>query len=49
MAFVTELGALAVGQAVGVLGGGRAQKGDAIDPGVGVVLHAKVGAEVSGG
>ena len=47
--FVTELGALAVGQAVKVLGGGRTQKGDTIDPGVGTVLHAKVGAEVRRG
>ncbi len=47
--FVTELGALAIGQAVKVLGGGRAQKGDAIDPGVGVVLHAAVGTEVTAG
>ncbi len=47
--FVAELSALAIGQAVKVLGGGRAQKGDVIDPGVGVVLHAKVGTEVSRG
>jgi pyrimidine-nucleoside phosphorylase len=47
--FVTRLEALAIGQAVGVLGGGRAQKGDAVDPGVGIVLHAKVGAEVREG
>ncbi len=47
--FVAGLGALAIGQAVKVLGGGRAQKGDVIDPGVGAVLHAKVGAQVSRG
>lgn len=47
--FVAELGALAIGQAVKVLGGGRAQKGDVIDPGVGMVLHAKVGTEVRRG
>ena len=47
--FVAGLGALAIGQAVKVLGGGRAQKGDVIDPGVGILLHAKVGAEVSRG
>ena len=47
--FVAGLGALAMGQAVKVLGGGRAQKGDVIDPGVGILLHAKVGAEVSRG
>ena len=45
--FVSGLGALAIGQAVKVLGGGRAQKGDVIDPGVGIILHAKVGAAVS--
>jgi len=47
--FVAGVGALAVGQAVKVLGGGRAQKGDAIDPGVGIVLHAKVGDELAAG
>ena len=47
--FVAGLGALAMGQAVKVLGGGRAQKGDVIDLGVGILLHAKVGAEVSRG
>jgi len=47
--FVAEVGALAVGQAVKVLGGGRAQKGDVIDPGVGIVLHAKVGDEIGAG
>lgn len=47
--FVAELEALALGQVVKVLGGGRARKGDTIDPGVGVVLHVKVGAEVSAG
>lgn len=41
--------ALAVGQAVKVLGGGRSKKGDAIDTGVGLVLHAKVGDEVAAG
>ncbi len=47
--FIAGLGALAIGQAVKVLGGGRAQKGDTIDPGVGVVLHVKGGAEVRRG
>ena len=47
--FVASLDALALGQAVKVLGGGRAQKGDAVDPGVGLVLHAKVGDPVRAG
>jgi pyrimidine-nucleoside phosphorylase len=47
--YVARLEALEVGQAVKVLGGGRSRKGDAIDPGVGVVLHAKVGDEVAAG
>lgn len=47
--FVTGLEALAFGQAVKVLGGGRAHKGAPIDVGVGAVLHAKVGDEVRRG
>jgi pyrimidine-nucleoside phosphorylase len=47
--FVTGLEALAFGQAVKVLGGGRAHKGASIDVGVGAVLHAKVGDEVRRG
>jgi len=39
--------ALGVGQAVGILGGGRSRKGEDIDRGVGVVLHAKVGDKVA--
>lgn len=46
---VASLDALALGQAVMVLGGGRAQKGDAVDPGVGLVLYAKVGDPVRAG
>lgn len=46
---VSRLDALSIGRAVGVLGGGRSRKGDAIDPGVGVVLHAKIGTPVSRG
>ncbi|HEX7041275.1 MAG TPA: thymidine phosphorylase [Trueperaceae bacterium] len=41
--------ARSVGEAVGLLGGGRARKGDAVDHGVGVVLHAKVGDAVAAG
>ncbi len=44
---LAELDALAVGRAAGVLGAGRARKGDPVDPGVGIVLHAKVGDEVA--
>jgi pyrimidine-nucleoside phosphorylase/thymidine phosphorylase len=47
--FVSGLEALALGQAVKVLGGGRAYKGAPIDVGVGAVLHAKVGDEVRRG
>ena len=46
---IAKLNALAIGQAVKVLGGGRSKKGDEIDAGVGVMLHAKVGAEVKEG
>ncbi len=46
---VSRLDALSIGRAVGALGGGRSRKGDAIDPGVGVVLHAKIGTPVSRG
>ncbi|HEX7021822.1 MAG TPA: thymidine phosphorylase [Trueperaceae bacterium] len=46
---VERLDALAVGRAVRLLGGGRQQKGDAIDRGVGVMLHAKVGDRVQQG
>ena len=38
-----------VGIAVSRLGGGRAKKGDAIDLGVGAVLHARVGDAVAAG
>lgn len=43
---VARVDALAVGRAVGALGGGRSRKGDAIDQGVGVLVHAKVGQRV---
>jgi pyrimidine-nucleoside phosphorylase len=38
-----------VGLTVVELGGGRAQKGDPVDPSVGVVLHAKVGDALEAG
>ena len=46
---IAKLNALAIGQAVKVLGGGRSKKGDEIDAGVGIMLHAKVGTEVEEG
>ena len=46
---IERLDARAIGEAVGLLGGGRAKKGDAIDHGVGVVLHAKIGTMVAAG
>jgi pyrimidine-nucleoside phosphorylase/thymidine phosphorylase len=47
--YLSRCDALAVGRAVGVLGGGRKHKGDEIDLGVGAMLHAKVGDEVRAG
>ena len=41
--FLASLDAERVGAAVGQLGGGRRQKGDALDLGVGAVVRAKVG------
>ena len=46
---LASLDARSVGEAAGLLGGGRARKGDAVDHGVGVMLHAKVGDEVARG
>ena len=46
---LAKLNALAIGQAVKVLGGGRSKKGDEIDAGVGIVLHQKVGDTVDEG
>ncbi len=47
--YLTRAEARAIGEAVGMLGGGRAKKGDSIDYGVGVTLHAKVGDRVATG
>jgi pyrimidine-nucleoside phosphorylase len=44
---VAGIDALALGQVVVRLGGGRARKGDSIDHRVGIVIHAKVGATVA--
>lgn len=46
---LARIDARAIGEAAGLLGGGRARKGDAVDHGVGVLLHAKVGDEVAQG
>ena len=46
---LARLDARAIGEAAGLLGGGRARKGDAVDHGVGVLLHAKVGDEIRDG
>lgn len=46
---VANIDALAVGEAVRRLGGGRARKDDAIDHGVGVDLHVKVGGRTAEG
>ncbi|AFZ66211.1 thymidine phosphorylase [Deinococcus peraridilitoris] len=47
--YLDEIDALAVGRAVLLLGGGREQKGEAIDHGVGVELPFKPGAAVQPG
>ncbi len=41
--YILEIHARKVGEAAIMLGAGRAQKGDAIDPAVGILVHAKVG------
>ncbi|HHO54782.1 MAG TPA: hypothetical protein ENK21_00165 [Trueperaceae bacterium] len=47
--YLSKLDALSFGNAVKVLGGGRATKEDEIDLGVGVVLHKKIGDTVTEG
>ncbi|MBC8446998.1 MAG: thymidine phosphorylase [Chloroflexi bacterium] len=46
---VASIDAMEVGLTAALLGGGRAKKGDALDYGVGIVLHVKVGDEVAEG
>ena len=41
--YIMEVHARKVGEAAITLGAGRAKKGDAIDPAVGILVHAKVG------
>lgn len=45
--YVAGLDCAAIGKACVVLGGGRAQKEDSVDPTVGLVLHKKVTERVS--
>ena len=47
--FVTAIECEAIGTACVVLGGGREKKEDSVDPGVGIVLHRKVGDPISAG
>ncbi len=47
--FVTRCDALALGLGAVRLGGGRQRKEDAVDPAVGITVHAKVGDDVSAG
>lgn len=47
--YLARIDALSVGRAVLVLGGGRQQKGEAIDHGVGVELLKKTGEQVAAG
>ena len=44
--YVKTIDAAEIGRTAGELGGGRAKKGDAIDHGVGLVVHRKVGDEI---
>jgi thymidine phosphorylase len=46
---LTRVDAGRLGRAATLLGAGRLRKEDAISPGVGIVLHAKVGARVGRG
>ena len=46
---ITALEARAFGRAAGLLGGGRSRKGETLDHGVGVLLHAKVGDAITAG
>ena len=45
--FVGDLDALKIGRAANILGAGRSEKGQEIDPGVGIQLKRKVGDEVT--
>lgn len=47
--YVTELNALEIGKAANTLGAGRREKGEEIDPAVGIELNKKLGEEVQDG
>lgn len=47
--YVTELDALKIGKGANLLGAGRSEKGEGIDPAVGVVLEKKLGDEAGEG
>ena len=47
--YLKEINARKIGQEAVALGGGRAKKGDPIDPAVGIVVHHKVGDKVAKG
>ena len=47
--YLSEVNAQTVGETAVDLGAGRAKKGDAIDPGVGILVHVKVGDKVNKG
>jgi len=47
--YILEVHARKVGEAAIMLGAGRAKKGDAIDPAVGILVHAKVGDKITKG
>ncbi|MCE5258913.1 MAG: thymidine phosphorylase [Chloroflexi bacterium] len=47
--YISSIDAREIGVIAGILGAGREQKGDAIDPAVGIVLHNKVGQAVQAG
>jgi pyrimidine-nucleoside phosphorylase len=47
--FIAEVHARKVGEAAILLGAGRAKKGDAIDPAVGIMVNVKVGDQVKKG
>ena len=47
--FISSMQCEQIGTACVILGGGRERKEDSVDPGVGIVLHKKVGDAVSAG
>jgi pyrimidine-nucleoside phosphorylase len=47
--YVTEILCEQVGTACVILGGGREKKEDSVDPAVGIVIHKKIGDQVSAG